>query len=79
MGKGGPGVLSFYKKGKRSVAPIIRVGDVSKLWDSGEAKFVYATIVSITQNHVVLRKKDGKLWCMTRSDYIALRSLAEAN
>ncbi len=53
----------------------IRLGDNEKLWDSQENKMVYATVVSITANHVVLRKKDGKLWCMTRSDYISLRAL----
>lgn len=55
----------------------IRIGENVKLWASDEEKHVYASVVSVTQNHVVLRKKDGKLWCMTRSDFISLRALSE--
>jgi hypothetical protein len=57
----------------------IRLGDKGMLWDSNAGKLVPVTFVSITKDHVVLRKKDGMLWCMTRSDYASLREMKDLN
>jgi hypothetical protein len=56
----------------------IRLNDRAFLWDSQLAKMVGVVVVSLTKTHVVLRKKDGKLWCMTRSEYVSLRALSDS-
>jgi hypothetical protein len=69
---------AMYFLGELLMSERIRLGDKEKLWDSHLGKHVEVTVVSITAHHVVLRKKDGKLWCMTRSDFTSLRALGRS-
>lgn len=55
----------------------IKIGAKEKVWDSALGTSVAATIVSITSHHVVLRRPDGKLWCMTKNDFESLRARAK--
>lgn len=50
----------------------MKIGQSLEIWDTREQKMVKVTIVSITTHHVVLRQRDGKLWCMTRNDFLSL-------
>ena len=63
------------KDSVQGVPLVIRVGEKVRLWDSSLGKPVVVAVVSVTSDHVVLRRPDGKLWCMTRNDYKSLRAI----
>jgi hypothetical protein len=53
-----------------------RLGEWVRLIDrNGNA--LNCQVVSVTESHVVVRMKDGKLWAMARNDFVSMRAMGE--
>lgn len=53
-----------------------RLNDKVKLKEHGKDS-EWVTIVSMTREHVVVKRKDGKLWCMAYADLDRYKRNAE--
>jgi hypothetical protein len=61
------------RMGKDNLIKRVKVGESGKFWDSSTSSYIFAVVVSVSDHHIVVRKKDGKLWSMSRNDYESLR------